>query len=284
MHRAINDMVFKYIFGSEERRELLRAFVNLVLERAGLPLASTISLKTPFLLKQFVKDKDSVLDLRAEDEKGRVFNLEIQIAKHPGFAERALYYWSRIYGSQMLEGDEYRDLKPVVTIWIMDFVLMPDRRHLPKLFRPVDVLAGAGTRSAERTLSEQMNILLLELPLLPPARNCGELEKWLTLMQVEGEDEAMSRSLAETDRLLAEFDSAYKKFMADDELRETYEGRLKWRLEQNTLRNVAWEEGLAEGKAEGKAEVALRMRSLGLPIETIAATTGLTQDDIAKLS
>jgi len=106
----------------------------------------------------------------------------------------------------------------------------------------------------------------------------------------------MSRSLAETDRLLAEFDSAYKKFMADDELRETYEGRLKWRLEQNTLRNVAWEEGLAEGKAagmeEGKAEgeaeaqrvIARRMRDLGLPVETIASTTGLSLDDIAQLA
>jgi len=109
MHRAINDMVFKYIFGSEERRELLKAFVNLVLERAGLPLASTISLKTPFLLKQFVKDKDSVLDLRAEDEMGRVFNLEIQIAKHPGFAERALYYWSKIYGSQLRIAESWKN-------------------------------------------------------------------------------------------------------------------------------------------------------------------------------
>lgn len=56
MLKAVNDMVFKFIFGSEERKELLREFVNLILARVNLPLVSTMTLRNPFNLRQFETD------------------------------------------------------------------------------------------------------------------------------------------------------------------------------------------------------------------------------------
>ncbi|MEI6389314.1 MAG: hypothetical protein WCQ50_22125, partial [Spirochaetota bacterium] len=56
--RAVNDMVFKFIFGEESRKELLRELVNIILERVGLPLAATVTIRNPFSLRKFASDKE----------------------------------------------------------------------------------------------------------------------------------------------------------------------------------------------------------------------------------
>ncbi|MFZ4618768.1 MAG: PD-(D/E)XK nuclease family transposase, partial [Rectinemataceae bacterium] len=65
---AVNDFVFKFIFGVEERKELLRSLINLTLERAGLPLAATLTLRNPFVNPNHEDDKASVLDVEATDD------------------------------------------------------------------------------------------------------------------------------------------------------------------------------------------------------------------------
>ena len=43
------------------------------------------------------------------------------------------------------------------------------------------------------------------------------------------------------------------------------------------------EKGRAEGKAEAKAETAKKLLALGVPVETIVAATGLTEEEIKRL-
>ncbi|MDP3177464.1 MAG: Rpn family recombination-promoting nuclease/putative transposase, partial [Spirochaetaceae bacterium] len=167
MLRAVNDMVFKFIFGTEERKELLRALVNLVLARVDLPLASTITLRNPFNLRQFDTDKERILDIGAADEAGRMFDIEMQLSRQRAYGSRALYYWSRIYGAQLPEAGDFDSLHPVVGIHLVDFVLHPEKRHFIKLYRPLDVLSGDEVA------------VLLELPLMDRSGDCGRLEKLL---------------------------------------------------------------------------------------------------------
>jgi predicted transposase/invertase (TIGR01784 family) len=54
-----------------------------------------------------------------------------------------------------------------------------------------------------------------------------------------------------------------------------------WDLEHNI--NAAREEGMAEGKAEGKVETASRMFALGLPLDIISKSTGLSVDELERL-
>ncbi|MEI6388476.1 MAG: PD-(D/E)XK nuclease family transposase, partial [Spirochaetota bacterium] len=98
MLRAVNDMVFKFIFGEESRKELLRELINLVLEGVGLPLAATVTIRNPFSLRKFASDKEAVLDFEASDNSGRLFDLEMQIKLQETYGARALYYWSRVCG------------------------------------------------------------------------------------------------------------------------------------------------------------------------------------------
>ncbi|MEI6874247.1 MAG: Rpn family recombination-promoting nuclease/putative transposase [Spirochaetota bacterium] len=285
MLKAVNDMVFKFIFGSEERKELLREFVNLVLSRVNLPLASTMTLRNPFNLRQFETDKESILDIGAADESGRMFDIEVQLSTQKSYGSRALYYWSRVYGAQLPEAGKYEALHPVIGIHIVDFVLHERKRHFIKLYRPVDVLDP--DRDAASVLSEDEVAIILELPLMPGKDNCGRLEKLLLLLENEGGNEAMTSSLAEQDRIFAEIDEAFRKFTADPELMYIYEGRRKAQLDKNSMISDARKDGIAEGKAEGKAEgiieVAHRFKALGVAVNTIAEATGLSAEEIASI-
>ncbi|MDA8408858.1 MAG: Rpn family recombination-promoting nuclease/putative transposase [Treponema sp.] len=288
MLTAVNDLVFKFIFGMDERKELLQDFINLILERVGLPLASTIRIRNPFNLRQYADDKESVLDIEASDDSGRFFDIEMQLEEQDYYGSRAMYYWSRVYGAQLKMGVDYRALHPVVGIHILDFVMRKDKTHFIKLFKPRDLLdpdpAGASI------LSEQMVQIMLELPLMDRGQHCGRLEKLLLLLETEGGNDTMTYSLAEQEKIFAEIDEAFRKFNADPELRSIYEGHLKWQHDHATFLTVAREKGEAEGRAKGEAEgkretaydIARRMKVKGIDIGLIAECTGLSPEEIAK--
>jgi predicted transposase/invertase (TIGR01784 family) len=60
--------------------------------------------------------KESVLDVKAQDESGRIFDVEIQVISSPYYTKRSLYYWAKVYESQLKESELYSTLNPVICI------------------------------------------------------------------------------------------------------------------------------------------------------------------------
>ena len=85
----------------------------------------------------------------------------------------------------------------------------------------------------------------------------------------------MVDSLVEQDKIFAEIDEAYRKFMADPELMHIYEGRLKARLDRNSM--------MGEARDDGIAEVARNLKRIGVATETIVQATGLTKEEVEGL-
>jgi predicted transposase/invertase (TIGR01784 family) len=56
-----------------------------------------IKILNPELLKSTDSEKLSILGIRAKDERGRTFLIEMQGSPHPFFPERLLFYWSKVY-------------------------------------------------------------------------------------------------------------------------------------------------------------------------------------------
>lgn len=73
--KPTSDMFIKYLFGSEEHKELLISFINAVLEDSGFTKIVKIVLENPFNIKSFVTDKESILDIKACDETGRWYDI-----------------------------------------------------------------------------------------------------------------------------------------------------------------------------------------------------------------
>src|SRR5262245_34579590 len=91
------DYVFKKLFGSEANLLILVDILHAVLDPpAGRELVS-LEIRNPFNEKEAFDDKLSVVDIKARDQRGENYNLEMQMCATPTYPERVLYYWARIY-------------------------------------------------------------------------------------------------------------------------------------------------------------------------------------------
>jgi conserved hypothetical protein (putative transposase or invertase) len=110
------DFAFKKLFGSEENKALLLSLINAILP-ANEQLTE-VTLTNPYNDKWYQGDKLSVLDIKAKDMKGCYYNIEMQVTDEVYYSQRALYYWSRLYSSQLKAGDDYGVLqKPLAFIF-----------------------------------------------------------------------------------------------------------------------------------------------------------------------
>ncbi len=120
------DVCFRALFGSQGMEDVLLSLVNSILRNANLPTVSKLELRNPFVLRRWRKDKEPIVDVRAIDEQGNVFDIEMQVVKHADFDKRAEYYGSRLFVDQIGNGSNYGDLRRVVSIY---FVLFPIRKE-----------------------------------------------------------------------------------------------------------------------------------------------------------
>lgn len=124
-----NDFLFKRIFGSEENRDVLLAFLNRTFEESNRPELEEILLINPYMEKDAPYEKQSILDIRARTVTGELINVEMQLFNKGDMAKRTLFYWGKQYTSQMEEGAPYDRLKRCVNINILNYAFLPNERY-----------------------------------------------------------------------------------------------------------------------------------------------------------
>src|SRR5689334_9834522 len=100
------DYAFKRLFGRDANRPLLIDVLNCVLAPPPGHAIQDLELLNPFNPKDTPDDKLSILDIKARDQAGRHFNVEMQIVPFPDYDKRVLYYWARLYQGQLHEGQD----------------------------------------------------------------------------------------------------------------------------------------------------------------------------------
>ncbi|MFM9068637.1 MAG: Rpn family recombination-promoting nuclease/putative transposase, partial [Planctomycetota bacterium] len=114
--RPTVDLAFRLMLGSPEHSSVTVHFLNSVLRCE--PRIRQVTILNPALEKEAVDDKLSILDVKAQDESGRFFNIEMQTSLAGSLQKRLPYYLARLYCSQMREGMPYRQLSPAVSICV----------------------------------------------------------------------------------------------------------------------------------------------------------------------
>ena len=71
-----------------------------------------MQLRNPIQPSEFIDDGQIVVDVIATDAAGQVFQVEMQSWNHAVLRD--------LYKAQLGKGDKYTELRPVVSIWIMD--------------------------------------------------------------------------------------------------------------------------------------------------------------------
>ena len=148
------DCVFKAILGAEENKNLLIDFLNGVLTPPS-PILD-VEILNPYNDREFYSDKLTIVDVKARDENETTYQIEIQLSVFSYLPERMLYTWSDIYQSQIQSGEQFSELRPVISIWMLTENLFPKSPAFHHHFQIVD-------QDNQIKLSDQCSIHLLEL-------------------------------------------------------------------------------------------------------------------------
>jgi predicted transposase/invertase (TIGR01784 family) len=116
-----NDVAFRKIFGNKKKTNILISFLNAVLQLEDTKRIAFVKIENPYQFPRIAGEKSSIIDVRATEESGRQFVIEMQVAEPDGFDKRVQYYASRDYSMQIDKGDDYTKLKPTIFIGILDF-------------------------------------------------------------------------------------------------------------------------------------------------------------------
>ena len=233
------DCVFKAILGTEKNKNLLIHFLNAILEPEEGSHIQQVTILNPYNEREFIGDKLTIVDVKAIDENGKSYQIEIQLAIHAALEARILYTWSNIYQSQIQAGDNYRKLKPVISIWILDGNLFEkvEECHIPfSLYNPKHKLI----------LTDHIAIHLLQLPKWQSTKTiASEKERWLYLFK-EGQNVDLDNppETLNTDEM-RQVMNVLHRFSENETDYLLYQSRLDAVLKENTYLS-ALEEALKE--------------------------------------
>ncbi len=125
------DFAFKKLFGSEENKAILIAFINAILPPEEQ--IAEVELLNPYNQPARVGEKLSILDIKAVDKQGRRYNIEMQVTDQVHYNQRALYYWAKFYSEQLLQGKPFSDLNTTISTHILNSHYFADPAYHPAL-------------------------------------------------------------------------------------------------------------------------------------------------------
>lgn len=216
------DIVFKRLFGTPQWQHLTKALMEAVLDPAPWTGPVDLEFLNPYTEPMAIDDKLSILDIKARDDHGRLFNLEMQIVASASLPQRILYYWSLLYGSQLQRGDDYGLLQPTFSICFVNGRIFPDQETYHQKYR---------LHNANNThlLTEDLTIHVLELARFQERLEdlTSPLDLWLYFLK--------NGATLDADHLPGRLDTpelrqameVLKMFSQDEMARELYQGRLK---------------------------------------------------------
>ncbi len=112
-----------------------------------------------------------------------MYNVEIQSLCDSTNINRTLYYWARLYSSQVKDADRYTKIKPVICINLLNFKLIDatERFHTSYLIQE--------KYDPSLILTDHLILHYLELPKINEIVKGTHLEKWLLYFKNEGTEE-----------------------------------------------------------------------------------------------
>ena len=290
-----NDFLFKRIFGSEENRDLLVHFLNAVFDDSGQALVTTVELLNPFIDKDAVDDKLSVLDIKARTESGTLIDVEIQIVDHHDMAPRTVYYWAKLFEQQLAETEHYRALHKTVTINILDFSYLPSVAYHTTFHLREDATHALLTDLCEIHFVELPKLEMTRLDLNHP------LIRWMLFLTTQtpeqlealAMDDPVMKKAVTTLEFLSQDRQIRERYLARQKGRQTYaadmdaarEEGLQQGLEQGVQQGLEQgvQQGLERGVQQGLEQAARRLLRMGFSAEQIYQATGLPVHVVASL-
>lgn len=292
------DLVFKKLFGSEENKDILLSLINAI-----LPLHQQIAeiiLKNPYNVSDYAEGKLSILDIKAQDENGVLYDIEMQIRGSDFYGRRTLFYWAKMFGSQLdyinnfdtaneqvaelerlaeLEKQGklgYSGLKKCIVISLIDFNFFNDERY-NRYF----MLKDGATNEIHKDL-DYLDLYFIELKKFKGKLETVKttLERWITFLNNAHKytKDNLPKELAEIKEIRKaslKLDTMY----LDEKEKNYYEGQQKFLLDETSR----MKEAVEKATYNRNIEIAKNAIKKGADDSFISEITGLTPEQVQEL-
>ena len=232
------DCVFKALLGSEQNKNLLIDFLNAVIAPEHDRRISAVKILNPYNEKEFPSDKLSIVDIKAMDKAGRIYQVEVQVSTYGALAARMSYVLCDLYASQLNEGKNYTQLKPVIAIWVIAELLLQDTQFFHHHFQLYDSEHSV-------LLHDHLSLHVLELEKWNKAQVEGQIDRWVKFLR-EGknlDDENLPEYMQTKEMVQAM--STLRQFSEKEQNYHQYQARQNYLRERSCIeeeRNQAVQE------------------------------------------
>ena len=283
--RVKSDIVFKRIFAHKGNEEFLIQFLSALLK---VNITSIDIMHDIHLEKDIEEDKLGILDVRAIIDKKEIVNIEIQIKDLKNIVQRSTFYASKIVSNQLVQAEQYQNIKPVIAICILDYEFLPYEDY-------INDTKTVLSNHRDYEINPYVKYIYIELPKFRKSVKKYDdiISQWLTFIDgvnSRGLEEAMEKNekvrKAQEELEYLEGDEAFKRKV---ELKEKYEkdmnSAIHYGREEGMKKGLqeGLQKGLQEGKTSEKKDIAKKMLEIGMDIEQIMKITDLSKEEIEKL-
>lgn len=273
-----SDYVFGEFFSRKGNEDLLKDFLTSIM---NVEINEIQVIKQANLGKLTKENKFGVIDLKVTLNEGIVIDVELQVDYDHDWEKRVTFYAGKLIASDLSEGEDYKKLKDIVVISILDYNLT----SLPEYITESIIVAK---EHRDYELIKGIKYYFIELPKFRKQKPNmkKKLDQWLAF--IDGENRGMIEMAKRTNEQIEKAVEEFMKLSADKEVVAIADYRLKAKLNENSAKRRAREEGMAEGLAEGRKEgieeIIKQMLKSKLDIEDIIKYTGLTREEIEKIN
>ena len=279
----LTDFGFKRIFGTNPNKDLLIDFLNSLFD--GEQVVKDVTFLNSEHVGDVRADRKAIFDVYCENEKGEKFIVEMQNASQKYFKDRSLYYATFPIREQAQKGEVWNyELKHVYVVALLNYDMTDSAFAQDTINHDVGLL----DKQTHKVFNDKLTFKYVEIAKFK--KSIEELktnyDKWIYVLQNLSRLDRQPTYL-QTAVFTRLFKQAEIAGFTRTELRE-YEDSLKaYRDMKNSLDN-AEEKGIAKGLAKGKkdkaVEIAKKLLEMGMPIGNVINATGLSQEEIVKLS
>jgi len=272
-----SDVIFKLLFGDERGLEQLTDFLKSVL-RLPAEDYEEVTIVDPHLLREGMDDKLGILDVKVKTKSQKIINVEIQLLTKPALRERVVFSLAKMVTGQIGAGDGYIKIKRAVSIFITNFILVPENEAYHNHYTLYDSETGS-------QFTDLLEVNVLELVKLPEIDDGTERWNWMKFLTARRREEL--EMLAQKSPQVGKAVVRLMELSQDERARMLYESRQMMEWDnlglQMQARQDGWQEGRQEGRQEGMLAVAKNLLNDGEPINRIIRITGLTYEEVEGL-
>ena len=280
------DLAFKKAFDPDKpssRENLVNLLNDLLEPQLKRPIKNVWTRNVAKNLSGSKVSRTAIFDLHCKDDMGNLIEIEVQIRKLKNFRKRLAFYASEMVANQSEPGDDWNyDIKPTYVIAFARHKVFDDNRIVHRA-AVTDLETGA-------QFVDAYNFTTVELSKVPffIKKKSDDLSKWLFFFRFLNRLKELPAELDE--KKFEQLTESSKVSNFSKEEFEVYQKMYHEKWDHNVMVDGIFEEfadeinaKVAEGVSEKTREMAKAMLADNVPVEKIAAYSGLSVEEIAKL-